>query len=342
MARVRLVDVAREVGVSAKTVSNVVNGTGMVSADVRAQVLAVIDELGYRPNMAARALRTGTSGLVALGMPDLREPYFAEFASSFFTAAQRRGMTVVVGQTHGDREAERDVCDGVGMPALEGIVMSPLALTAEDLAERRSPVPLVLIGEHGETLTTDQVPHVGVDNVEAAAAATRLLLSKGRRRIAVIGAQHEGSTATSRLRLEGYRRVLDEAGLPFDPALIGWVTDFNRAQGSAAAERLVASGAPFDGVFCFSDSLAFGAIYTLATHGVAVPEQVAVVGFDDIEEGRYTFPPFATISPNSGAASEIILDVIAGAGAPNHRVGGRRVVPFAVVDRITAGELTPR
>ncbi len=103
MPRVRLVDVAVKVGVSAKSVSNVVNGTGVVSDEVRARILAAIDELGYRPNLAARQLRIGTSGLVGLVMPDLREPYFAEFASQFFSAAQRRSLTVLVSQTHGER-----------------------------------------------------------------------------------------------------------------------------------------------------------------------------------------------------------------------------------------------
>lgn len=335
MARVRLVDVAREVGVSAKTVSNVVNGTGVVSAEMRERILATIDKLGYRPNVAARALRTGTSGLVALGLPDLREPYFAEFASSFFTVAQRRGLNVVVAQTHGERRAEQALIEGEGMPALEGIVMSPLALTPQDVSERRSQLPLVLIGEHGESLVTDRVPQVGVDNVAAAAAATRLLVEKGRRRIAVIGAQKSGSTATSRMRLEGYRQALAEAGLPFDDALVGWVSEFNRAEGSTAAERLVRSGAQFDGLFCMSDSLVFGALYTLGTHGVAVPEDVAVVGYDNVEEGRYSVPPFATISPGSETSSDLILDLIAAARKPAAEpVGGRHVVPFDVVDRL--------
>jgi DNA-binding LacI/PurR family transcriptional regulator len=331
VARVRLVDVARRVGVSAKTVSNVVNGTGAVSEQKRDEILAVIEELGYRPNRAARQLRTGSSGLVALGMPDLREPYFAEFAAAFFTAAQQRGLTVVVWQTHGDRKAEKAFCEGEGMPEVEGIVMSPLALTPGDIADRRSAVPLVLIGETGHGLATAEVPHVGVDNIEAARAATRLLLSRGRRRIAVIGAQKTGSTATSRMRLEGYRRALHEAGIAHDPSLVGWVTEFNRAEGSAAAERLLASGSVFDGLFCFNDSLAFGALYTLATHGIIVPDQIAVIGFDAIEEGRFSMARFASIDPNSAKVSQIILDLIV-SGVRGPLADRRYVAPFAIVD----------
>ena|SRR5450830_117115 len=330
MTRIRLVDVAAQVGVSAKTVSNVVNGTGMVSGAVRARILAAVEELGYRPNLAARQLRGGPSGMVALVMPDLREPYFAEFASSFSSAAQRRGMTVVVAQTQGDRLAEQRLSEGVGLPQLEGLVLSPLELTPEDVAERRSSVPLVLIGEHGQSLATPAVPHVGVDNAAAAAAATRLLLDKGRRRIAVIGVQEHGSTATSRLRFEGYRRALNEAGIDFDPALVGHVAHFNRAEGSQAATRLLDAGTSFDGLFCFNDTLAFGAIHTLAVRAVGVPDDVAVVGFDDIEEGRYSVPRFATVDTNTMIASDTILDIVAApAGA---RPGGLQTVPFTVVD----------
>lgn len=98
------------------------------------------------------------------------------------------------------------------------------------------------------------------------------------------------------MRLAGYRQALEEAGLPYDHAQVGWVEEFNRVEGSAAVQRLVTSGAPFDGLFCTSDSLVFGALYTLGTHGVAMPDDVAVVGYDDVEEGRYSVPPFATIS----------------------------------------------
>ncbi|NMM25342.1 MAG: LacI family transcriptional regulator [Phycicoccus sp.] len=340
MARVRLVDVAAHVGVSAKTVSNVVNGTGMVSDEVRARILAVIEDLGYRPNLAARQLRGGPSGMVALVMPDLREPYFAEYASNFSSAAQRRGMTVVVAQTQGDRLAERRMSEGVGLPELEGLVLSPLGLTPEDIGERRSNVPLILIGEHGQSLATSTIPHVGVDNIAAAAAATDLLLDKGRRRIAVIGVQEHGSTATSRLRFEGYRRALAQAGIDFDPALVGHVEHFNRAEGSQAAARLLDAGTSFDGLFCFNDTLAFGALHTLAVRAIGGPDDVPVVGFDNIEEGRYSVPRFASVDTNMTIASDTILDIVA---APSGaRPGGLQRVPFTVVDRDNDVALVPR
>ncbi|WP_187994504.1 LacI family DNA-binding transcriptional regulator [Schaalia sp. JY-X159] len=313
--RVTLRDVAAKVGVSPKTVSNVVNSQGWVSEPVRNAVLAAIEELGYHPNFAARQLRSGTSGMIALVVPNLREPYFAEFASSFVAAAQSRGLTVLVSQSDGNRDRECAAIEGHSLPGLDGIVLSPLELTAADLRVRRSNAPLVLIGEYGEALLGEGVPHVGIDNVAAARAATAHLISKGCRRIAAIGCQIDQTQATSRLRLSGYREALDQAGIAFEPTMLGFVERFNRAEGSQAVRRLIDSGVQFDGLFCFSDSMAFGAIHTLSTSGISVPDDVCVIGFDNIEEGQYSYPAFDTVDPAADIASNKILDLLANAGS---------------------------
>jgi len=330
MARVTLADVAARVGVSAKSVSNVVNGTGWVGDEVRQRILSAIDELGYRPNLAARQLRNGRSGLIALVLPDLREPYFAEFASQFVSTAQTRALTVLIAQTGGDREAELAMMAGEGLPALDGIVMSPLALTSSDLAGRSAVPPLVLIGEQAESLVGPSAHHVGIDNVSAAAAATSYLLSSGRRRIAAVGVQHSGPTATSRLRFAGYLRALEDAGIEPDPSLYATVETFNRAEGSMAVERLTESGVDFDALFCFSDSLALGALYTLGSRGIDVPRQVQVMGFDDIEEGGFHIPTFSTVDHGVEKAASTILDILSDSTASP---GAHHEVPYSLIPR---------
>nr|WP_201470587.1 LacI family DNA-binding transcriptional regulator [Microbacterium hydrocarbonoxydans] len=329
MARVTLADVAARVGVSAKSVSNVVNGTGWVGDEVRHRILAAIDELGYRPNLAARQLRNGRSGLIALVLPDLREPYFAEFASQFVTTAQTRALTVLIAQTGGDRASETAMMAGEGLPALDGIVMSPLALTAADIANRPAAPPLVLIGEQAETLVGATAHHVGIDNVSAAAAATEFLLESGRRRIAAVGVQQSGPTATSRLRFEGYLRALASAGIDPDPSLYAAVEQFHRAEGSKAVERLIESGVEFDALFCFSDSLALGALYTLGSRGIAVPERVQVMGFDHIEEGGFHIPTFSTVDHGVAQAASTILDILTAPASP----GAGHEVPYRLIPR---------
>jgi DNA-binding LacI/PurR family transcriptional regulator len=330
MARVRLADVAERVGVSTKTVSNVVNGTGWVSAPVREKILATIDELGYRPNLAARQLRSGSSGLIGLCVPSLREPYFAEFASEFVSAAEARGSTVLVTQSKGNRDVELSMLECEDLPAVDGMVFSPLTLTREDTERRRSTVPLVLIGEHGEALASETIAHVGPDNAAAAEVATRHLLADGRRRIAAVGLQHGDADSTGQVRFEGYQRALAAEGVELDPALLIETKSYNRAEGSDAVERLIADGVEFDGVFCFNDSLAFGALYTLAAHRIAVPESVAVVGYDNIEEGGYLVPPLTTIDPGLTHSTGLILDLLVGARKGE---GGHVPTPFHLVER---------
>lgn len=330
MARVTLSDVAARVGVSAKSVSNVVNGTGWVGDEMRRRILDAIDELGYRPNLAARQLRNGRSGLIALVLPDLREPYFAEFASQFIATAQERSLTVLVAQTGAERTAEQSMMSGADFPALDGIVMSPLTLTAEDMTERAAAPPLIVIGEQAEALVGPTVHHVGIDNVSAAAAATEHLIGRGCRRIAAVGVQQSGPSATSQLRFEGYRRALKDAGRDIDPALFAHVDHFHRAEGSAAVQRLLDDGVEFDGLFCFSDTLALGALYTLGSNRVAVPEQVQVMGFDAIEEGRFHLPSFSTVEPGVEQASRTILDILSAGDVPT---GRHHSVPYSIVAR---------
>ncbi|MFZ2748717.1 MAG: substrate-binding domain-containing protein, partial [Propioniciclava sp.] len=172
------------------------------------------------------------------------------------------------------------------------------------------------------------IHHVGIDNVSSAAAATDYLLARGRRRIAAVGRQDDGASATSQLRYQGYEEALARAGLAVDPALIGVVDDFNRAAGSRAVQELLDRGVAFDGLLCFSDTLALGALYTLGSNRIPVPDQVEVMGFDGIEEGRFHVPGFATVNPGVDEAADIILDIIA---APQTHPGAHHNVPYTII-----------
>jgi DNA-binding LacI/PurR family transcriptional regulator len=333
MAGVTLRDVALTVGVSAKTVSNVVNETGWVSDEVRDRVKEAIRELGYRPNFAARQLRHGRTGLLALALPELREPYFAELAASFVGTAQKRGRTVLINQTGGDRDIERALIEGEGLPSIDALVLSPLALTADDLGARRSRTPLVLLGEQADALLDESIVHVGMPNVTASRAAVEHLIAQGRRRIAAIGIQNSGPNASSSLRVLGYREALAGAGIAVDPALLREVVHFSRAEGTRSVEEMLAARVEVDALFCFNDSLAFGALHALAVNGIRVPEDVAVVGFDDIDEGRYTVPTLTTVGPGPEVIADRVFDLI---DRLEEQPIGRHVLPHELVIRESA------
>ncbi|GAA4383092.1 LacI family DNA-binding transcriptional regulator [Agromyces bauzanensis] len=329
MGRTTLKDVGDHVGVSAKTVSNVVNGTGWVREDLKVRIREALVELGYRPNAAARQLRSGRSGMIAVALPDLSQPYFAELASELVAAAEDRSITVLINQTNGHADAERRISDGIGIPVMDGLILSPLALSADDLATRLDTTPIVLLGEHiGES----PFPHVTVDNTAASQAATAHLIASGRRRIAAIGAQPSGPNETSELRLNGYRAALESVGIAVDERLICTVEEFHRGDGALAAERLIDSGVAFDAVFAFNDLLALGAMHTFSARGIRVPEDVAIVGFDDIEEGRFSTPSLTTVSPDKAAIARAALDLLADPSTSPIET----IIPFQIMRRASA------
>ncbi|HET6706824.1 LacI family DNA-binding transcriptional regulator, partial [Amycolatopsis sp.] len=270
----KLRDVAEHAGVSVRTVSNVVNGFRYVAPATRERVQASIDALGYRPNLAARTLRRGRTGLVALVIPEIDSPYFAELAARTVRIAGARGLTVLIDQTDGDAEREKELLHGRRGQLVDGVLFSPWAVAPAELAARTDPVPLVLLGEHDGTAGVD---HVAIDNVAAAREATAHLLASGRRRVAALGIQPRSLNATARQRLAGYRQALAEAGLPADPELAVPVRRLHRADGHRAMLRLLDLAHPPDAVFCFTDELALGALRAAADRRVPVPEALALV-----------------------------------------------------------------
>ncbi|TDE00221.1 LacI family DNA-binding transcriptional regulator [Jiangella asiatica] len=303
--RVRLKDVADHAGVSVKTVSNVVNNWEYVTDATRERVQKALDELGYRPNLSARSLRTGRTNLIALALPRLHEPYFAELADCVVRAAEDHGLTVLISQTDGRREREQQVVSGFRPQFIDGLLFSPLALEWDDLEEIPGHPPVVLLGER--LAAGGAADHVAVDNVAAAQRATQHLVELGRKRIAVIGAPPSKTARTASLRLEGYKRALRKARIRLDKQLLLPVNQLHRADGAAAMATLLDLAPPPDAVFCFNDLLALGALRTLQERGVAVPSEVAVIGFDDIEESRFCSPSLTTISPDKKALAGLAV-----------------------------------
>jgi DNA-binding LacI/PurR family transcriptional regulator len=300
--------VAERAGVSVRTVSNVVSGFALVAPETRERVQRVLDELDYRPNAAARHLRGGRSGLIALVIPEIASPYFGELAGHLADEAGQRGWTMLVQQTGGDAHRERELLDGVRGQAVDGLIMSPWALSPAGLRRRPDGAPLVLLGEQDADGLLD---HVVIDNVAAAQELTRHLIATGRRRIAAIGPQPHLTNGTAAQRLTGYRQALAEAGLPHDPTLEVPVARLHRADGAAAMRGLLSAPTEVDAVFCFSDQLALGALHVATGHGLRVPADLAVAGFDDIEDGRFANPALTTVSPDKAAIARAALDCLA-------------------------------
>lgn len=326
-----LKDVALRAGVSIKTVSNVVNGYAHVTEEMRERVREALEELQYQPNLPARYLRKSRVGVLALAIPDFSNSYFSDIGSAVMKTASTRSYKVLVDHTDGDHAKELLVVNGLRLHLIDGIIFSPISLELEDLQFQKIEVPLVLIGERFLDAPYD---HIAIENVAAACTATQHLIQLGRRRIAAIGAYPTLSGETGSMRLQGYMQALAEANQPFDPQLVMQTEFYHRIDGFRAMQQLLTLEQPPDAIFCFNDLMALGAMRALHEANYRVPEDVAVVGFDDVEDGRYATPSLTTIAPDKEKIGALAVSLLV------ERIEGKRVskaqhveVPFHLIIR---------
>lgn len=328
---VTLRDVARDAGVSVRTVSNVVSGSTHVAPDTRAQVEASLHKLGYRPNLVARNLRRGRTGLLGLALPELDVPYFSELARTVVRVTRQLDLTVVIEQTDGRADYERALLEGGARGTLfDGLILSSLALGADEVADLAGTLPVVLLGERE---SRHRVDHVAIDNVAAAQVATAHLTGLSRRRIAAIGYQDDEAHQTAKLRARGYEQTLAAAQLPVDPDLCVTTEHYHRADGARAMRALLDLPEPPDAVFCFNDLLALGAMREALSSGLRIPRDLAVVGFDDIDDGRFSTPTLTTISPDKEQIAQDAVQLLMARVDGDPSKPREHVAPFELVVR---------
>jgi LacI family transcriptional regulator len=269
-------DVARRAGVSTSTVSHVVNGTRFVSDELRERVLAAMRELDYTPNAAARMLSLKRSRTIGLIVSDIRNPFFASVARGVEDVAQELGYTLVLCNSDENAEREAACLTALESRAVDGVLLASAGVADEHLSRLvRAGYPIVLVDRDLPELGT---PAVLLDNEGAAYNAVRHLIAGGHRRIAMLSGRASISTTTE--RVAGYRRALREAGLAVDERLI--VSGASTSEGGAAAATIVLDvDPPPSAIFSGNNLMSIGALQAIANRGLAVPDDIALVGFDD-------------------------------------------------------------
>ena len=284
-------DVARHAGVSISTVSHVVNNSRAVSSEARGRVLAAMKELGYKPNALAQNLRRQQTLSIGMIVPDSANPFFAEVARGIEDTSFEQNHSVILCNTDGNVDKQATHTDLLIKNQVAGILFVAAGISTElveDLQARQ--VPLVVVDR--------EVPDVAVDTVltnhrRGGCQATQHLINLGHRRIACISGGSDLSPSAE--RLTGYQMKLQESGIPFEDTLVV-KGDFQYASGYRAAQQLLRLAEPPTAVFACNDLMAVGVISAATEMGLRVPEDLSVVGFDDVRLASFTNPPLTTIA----------------------------------------------
>jgi DNA-binding LacI/PurR family transcriptional regulator len=338
--RTTLHDVAKVAGVSIKTVSNVIHNHPNVTPKTKEKVEAAISALNYSPNLNARSLRTGKTNVIGLAIPELLNSYFTELANYVILAAEEKGLTVVIEQTRGDRDKELKVLDHAERNLVDGMIYSPLGLHQEDAKLTNVSYPLVLVGEN---IFNGPKDHVTMKNIEAAQAATEYLIGLGHKRIAVIGAHKGEVIGSAGLRLTGYKKALKAAGIKYDESLVGYTAPWFRSNGAEVMAELLKRTRDFTAVFALNDLLAFGAMRVLQEQGISIPKDVSVLGFDNLEEAKYSIPSLSSLEPGKEEIARKAVDALIERMSSGESAKGpaREIeVEFEIVERESTASVT--
>jgi DNA-binding LacI/PurR family transcriptional regulator len=316
-------DVAARAGVSHQTVSRVLNDHHLVSPATRQRVEQAIRELDYVPSPIARGLNSNRTHSIGLVSWDLSDHFFAQVAAGAEIEARRRGYYLVIATVEENAEAaERGYLRLMIERRVEGLIVArPRVPISVDQAFR---VPVVAIASsEAPGLTV-----VDVDNLRGGRDAVGFLLQRGHRRIATITGPM--GWPSSHARLEGYREALCEARVPYDASLVEPASGWGLADGQRAMARLLDRQAPLTALFAYSDLIAIGAIKELRGRGLRVPEDVSVVGYDDIPVAAYVDPPLTTVRQPmrevGERAASLVLDGIVGGTAGGVQLLSTRLI----------------
>jgi LacI family transcriptional regulator len=327
-----MADVARAAGVSTATVSHVVNGTRVVREETRKLVLDAIEATGYSPNTLARSLATASTRSIAVVMSAIRNPYFGQVLQGIESEAARQDYTLLLAESHDDPERELDVVRGMQQRRVDGIMLAPSATARQALDYLAAQeLPTVLV----DRLVDDRFDQVGPDNIEPTALLVDHLATQGHRRIGLVSSLRGLSTTEERVR--GYREGLRRNDLHADPELLagggGWATP----RAVEATLRLLSLRQPPTALITANNGATLGAMQALGESGLRVPDDIALVGFDDFPWANWFSPRLTVIAPPCTDIGTQAIDLLLRRiDDPQHKPGTHRL-PSTFVHRASCG-----
>ncbi|MFN8663590.1 MAG: LacI family DNA-binding transcriptional regulator [Thermomicrobiales bacterium] len=316
-------DVARLAAVSQPLVSYVLSGdpNAPVAAETRARVLAAISELGYVPSHAARSLRSQKALTIGAIIPDITNPFYPAFARGIQNVAESQGYDLIAYNSDGLLERERKFMESALAGRVDGVILSPFQISMDELADvAEKNIPVVALTSRKPVGGRAPVDTVHVNSVAAARQAVEHLIQRGHQRIGMIAG--EAGTPPREDRVLGYLQALEAAGMRADEMLVRGA-DFNEEGGYRAALDLLQISPRPTAIFAANDLMAMGAMGALFEAGLRIPQDMAIVGFDDIPAARLLAPPLTTVAQYPDRlgerTAELLLERLRGEGPPHSR-----------------------
>lgn len=324
-------DVARLAGVSTATVSRILRGHNIGSETTRLRVLDAVRKLNYEPNLLARNLRKNQTSFIIAVLPDINNPFFARIVRGMEDVAHASGYNVLLANTDNDPVRELTYIKMLQRRGADGIIFLTARVDSTHIVQLSATTPVVLACEYLDGVPT---PSVSIDNLSAAVTATQHLIGLGHRRIAMINGPPD--IILSRDRFRGYQLALQQAGIGVDPELARDGT-FYHDSGVHAMNSLLDLAQPPTAVFCANDEMAIGAINAVRSRGLRVPEDLAVVGFDDIAFASMYHPSLTTVAQPTYEIGETAMRLMLGVIRREQLPARNVVLPHRLVVRETSG-----
>jgi LacI family transcriptional regulator, repressor for deo operon, udp, cdd, tsx, nupC, and nupG len=332
LRRYNIREVATAAKVSVATVSRTLAMPDVVLPETRQRVHEAIRQLGYTPNVQARSLRTARTNVIVALVPDISNPFFAEVIHGIEQVALQNHYSVLLGNTQYNSEREQGYADLVSARQADGLIT---LLPHIPHITSTGPPPIVNACEY---VLDPAITSVYVDNVAGARLAVEYLLTLGHKAIAFIAGPMNSPINLDRSR--GYEAALSAAGIKRNRKLTV-EGDFSAEAGIRCTETLFAGGVAFTAIFCSSDEMAIGALRAIKSRGLRVPEDISVVGFDDIRYARYSDPPLTTIAQPMGdigrEAATLLIEILNDRDVPPRK----RIMPTQLVVRGSAAPRKP-
>lgn len=300
-----LKDIAEQTGFTINTVSRALKNKGDISAATIKLIRQKAEELGYIGNVMASSLRSGTTKTIAVIVADVSNPHFSIAVKEIERAARMQDYTTFILNAYEDQDAERKAIQSALSKNVDGIIICPSQGSENNLAFlERTGTPFVLLGRH---LNDDAMDYVVSDDEKGGYLATKHLLELGHRDILFLNAHH--SISSSRERLAGYKRALSETGVAAKPELIREVSHLAGGVKNEMSD-VIKSKLPYTALFAFNDMMAWEAIYVLNKHQIRVPDQISVVGFDNIQSRLFVPFPLTSVSNAKGKTSRRAFEIL--------------------------------